>query len=184
MKIAVIGDIHGEINCLEYALIDVNKKHADIIFSTGDLVDTQENAKEIISICKENKIISVKGNHDEMTSKGDKCDKESRIYLANLPLSFNFSLFDYNIQIIHGSLNKNTEYMFEDSKLTLDYLNNADKNSILICGHTHIPYIKEKNSAFVMNPGSVSRPKLPETKPSYIFIEITAENFRYETIIL
>ena len=172
MRIAVVGDIHGDIDCLKSALDDLKTKNIDAVFSTGDLVDTEQNAKEIISLCRQGRVISVKGNHDEMAAESSRCDPYSRAYLAGLPFSFDFNVFGWRITILHGSHGKNTEYLYADSLLTQQFLENADDNSILVCGHTHIPYIINHGLVYVMNPGSVTRPKAPAT-PSYLLLELT-----------
>ncbi len=40
MRIAVLGDIHGNINALKKATENAEKQGVDFILSTGDLVDT------------------------------------------------------------------------------------------------------------------------------------------------
>ncbi len=183
MRIAVVGDIHGEIACLKNALDDLNMRNIDAVFSTGDLVDTEQNAKEIILLCRQGKIISVKGNHDEMTAESSICDPDSKAYLARLPFSFGFRVFGWSITIIHGSQSKNTEYLYEDSPATQHFLDNAAQHSVLICGHTHIPYIKNHGSVYVMSPGSISRPKAP-AHPSYLILELTPSGLGSDLIIL
>ncbi len=184
MKIAIIGDIHGDIEQLNHVIRDINKRKTDVILCTGDIVDTEINAQEIIAQINKNHILSVQGNHDEMTAKGSNCDEASRGYLNNLPVSFGFEIFSFHLRITHGSLMKNTDYLYEDSLLTQDYLLQAKEKSILICGHTHIPFVKEFSGAYIMNPGSVSRPKLPAHKPSYIVLQITQDGLTHEMITI
>ena len=51
---------------MKKATENAEKQGVDLILSTGDLVDTEENAFEIMSFCKDKKIFSVRGNHDDM----------------------------------------------------------------------------------------------------------------------
>ena len=43
-------------------------------------------------------------------------------------------------------------------------------NSILVYGHLHIPFIKEKDGNYYINPGSISLPK-SEYGPTYLVLE-------------
>ena len=49
MRIAVLGDIHGNINALKKATENAEKQGVDFILSTGDLVDTIQTLKHFIS---------------------------------------------------------------------------------------------------------------------------------------
>ena len=43
---------------------------------------------------------------------------------------------------------------------------------VVMFGHTHYPYLEEMEDLTVLNPGSLSYPRQPGRKPSYLVMEI------------
>ena len=182
MRIAVLGDIHGNINALKKATENAEKQGVDFILSTGDLVDTEENAFEIMSFCKIKKILSVRGNHDDMVGYSKKIDKEIREYYQNLPFDIELKVHNRKIKIFHGSKKRIEEYIFEDSEIFNEYLEDSLENDIIICGHTHIAHISEKNNVYVINPGSISLPHKSGHEPTYLIMNIFENQFSAQLI--
>ncbi len=150
MKLFVISDIHGSLECLKKALNAFEEEQADMILVLGDVLyhgprnpipnsyDPQSVA-ELLNNLK-NKIIAVRGN----------CDSEVDQMLLEYPIMSDFSTVFWNerrIFITHGHLyNK-------------DKLPNICPGDILIHGHTHIPLAEIHQGIFVLNPGSITFPK-------------------------
>ncbi len=62
--------------------------------------------------------------------------------------------------MLHGSIHANNEYVYEDNlELINETLANYDSDIIIIICHTHLPFIYENNSRYVVNSGSVGRIK-------------------------
>ena len=72
MRMAVIGDIHGNMYALDCVLNDIQNKQVDIIVSTGDLVGYLPYPNEVIRRIREDRILVVQGNHDRAISTSDK----------------------------------------------------------------------------------------------------------------
>lgn len=92
-------------------------------------------------------ILCVRGN----------CDCEVDQMVLDFPCLADYSVLDINglfIYCTHGHL--------EPVKLKM--------GDILLCGHTHVPAIEDRDGIIYMNPGSVSIPK--ENSPhSYMILE-------------
>ena len=43
---------------------------------------------------------------------------------------------------------------------------------VVMFGHTHYPYLDEEEDLTVLNPGSLSYPRQPGRKPSYLVMQI------------
>ena len=66
-KIGVIGDIHGEIHKLRWALdYLINSACVDTIYSLGDVVDRGLFATQCLAMLKEYKVKCLMGNHELM----------------------------------------------------------------------------------------------------------------------
>lgn len=60
----VIGDVHGEFDCLR-RLVEKLPKESKLIF-VGDLVDRGRKSKEVVEFVKNNNFLCVLGNHEKM----------------------------------------------------------------------------------------------------------------------
>jgi len=158
MKILVCSDIHGSLyfaNLLKKA-IDSNK--FDKIVILGDIyyhgprnpLPRDYNPMAVAEILNKYSdiIICTKGN----------CDAEVDEMISDFKFSEN------EILTIDG-----IRYFFTHGhKFNID--NIPQDISVLVYGHYHTGFIKEKNGVIILNPGSISIPK-DNTKNSYAIIE-------------
>lgn len=196
MRIAVISDIHSNIDALKEVVKDIQSNHVDQIISTGDLVGYLPFPNQVIDYFRQHKIISIKGNHDKRIAEHDYSDAlllaksekqlqssgsllftsqtitdENREYLKALPEKLVVTVDDTLIMFVHGSPRKIDEYLYEDSDI-LEEIAEGVKEDIIVSGHTHIPYQKVVNGKLFINAGSVGKPKHGNCMSSYVIIEI------------
>ena len=65
-KVAVISDVHANIQGLEAALYDIAKFQPDEIWHTGDLVGYGAKPNAVIDMLRAVKAKGILGNHDEV----------------------------------------------------------------------------------------------------------------------
>ena len=174
-KIALISDIHSNLEAFEAVLKEIKKSKISKIFCLGDIVGYGANPNECIDLIRKNKTSSIKGNHDHeatlleniewfnedakqaiLWTKEKRTDSNSK-FLKNLPSSLEFE----NIFLVHGSPRDNFyEYIFPDME---DYdfaeLFAIAKKDVIACGHSHIQFSREFNDKLIINPGSVGQPR-------------------------
>src|SRR5574344_2607157 len=73
-RIALISDIHGNLEALESILEDIKKQEIDEIICLGDTIDIGPNSKECVDLLIDNNIKSVLGNHEIYLLKGTDFD--------------------------------------------------------------------------------------------------------------
>ena len=158
MKCIFLSDIHGIKTYLPLIQQRIEEKHIDKIIVLGDLfyIGPRNKMKEgydiqyVLNFLNqyEDKIICIQGN----------CDSEIDHVVCQFPIIKDLGL------LIDG---KNEIY------LTHGHIYNEDnwpyQNRILVYGHYHTPFIKEKNNNLFINPGSISLPK--EGKPTYMIYD-------------
>ena len=159
MRIMFISDIHGIKTNLDLIKKRYEELNCSKLVVLGDLyyIGPRNHMKEeydinyvkdFLASFKEN-LICIRGN----------CDSEVDITVSDFPI-----INELGIISIDG----------KDLYLTHGHIYNEDNwkknNSILIYGHLHIPFIKEKNGNLFINPGSISLPK-GETGPTYLVLE-------------
>ena len=160
MRIAVISDIHSNLEALQSVLMEIDAVAVDEILCCGDIVGYMANPNECITLLKKRGVIAVAGNHDLATigrkSTGGFWDialhavlwtrkqltAESRNFLASLPLARSV----HGSVLFHGALHPESEpedfYLrtVEDARLTIAKLTNDFLGSRLgFFGHTHLP---------------------------------------------
>lgn len=199
MKIAVIGDIHGNKYALESVLEHIEKRDVDFIVSTGDLVGYMPYPNEVIDLIRKKRIIVVQGNHDKVIAESKKISleeimnmseyelqknasaaftiwcisDENRKFLKNLCSKLVLEYGNKKIIIVHGSPISIDEYLYENED-HLAQVSEKISEDIIICGHTHIPYFKRINEKYFINAGSVGKPKHGDSRATYVIA--TLEN--------
>lgn len=200
MKIAFISDIHGNVTALQNVLKEINNKNVDTIICLGDLVGYGPYPNEVIETIRKNKILTIKGNYDASVVDNEfsfirdneinsfsmpwafkNLKEENMNFLKQLPAFLTLNFEGINIGVYHGSPRKINEYLIEDSDAMYEVLDEF-KGDIIICAHTHIPYIKQVNNKIIVNDGSVGKPKIGEPVSTYIIMELH-NNMKKEEIL-
>lgn len=196
-QIAFISDIHSNLPALESTINCIKDKGITQIYCLGDIIGYHSFTNEVIDLLKDNSVVSIKGNHDEtITDMSFNRDKESDFvlywnydaltkenleYIKSLPGSLEIKVEGITLNLVHGSPESITEYIREDSKTADKYIE-AMSGDVLLCGHTHIPYIVEKDGKFLLNTGSVGKPKFGRPEASFIVLSINGESIKPEII--
>lgn len=158
MKILVVSDIHGSMYYASKIPEIMNRENAEKLILLGDLyyhgprnpLPKEYNPMEVSKLLNsmKDKIMCIKGN----------CDAEVDEMISEFK-------FTENIEMeIEGK-----RYFFtHGQKYNID---NMPKNiDVLVYGHYHTGFIKEKNGVICVNSGSISLPK-ENTAHSYLIIE-------------
>lgn len=187
MKIAVISDIHGNMEAIEAVMADIEKKECDKIFVLGDyaMAGPEPNCAVQYFMNKKNdpKFTMIQGNTDLMIadySEGlysklkEKAPTmaealKSDVFLLNplekkflktLPIQKEVKVEGVKFLLVHGSPRKNNEDILPDTPIeeVEKMLVNVDAD-VVLCGHTHIPCgFQTESRKTVVNDGSIGRP--------------------------
>lgn len=205
MKIAVISDIHGNMQALEAVLSDIKNEKCEKIFCLGDLAMAGPEPVKTIKKIKELEELGIleliQGNTDEMIGDyeqfaqtikskfpimGKALEDDVRIipqdlreYLHDLPKQKELKIEGVKILLVHGSPRKNDENISPDLPIEQieEMLERTDAD-LIFCGHTHIPCGYQTNKKqTVVNDGSVGRPFTPNSQACYAIAEFKDGNF-------
>ena len=159
MKILVVSDIHGSSYYAEKILEINEKENPEKIVLLGDLyyhgprnpLTKEYNPMKVAEILNslKDKLLVVKGN----------CDAEVDEMISEFGFENNIVLNENGRKIFftHG-------HKYNIEKLP------KEEFDIMMYGHFHSGFIKEKEGKIYANPGSISLPK-NNTKNSYIILE-------------
>ena len=197
LKIAVISDIHGNIEALNAVLTSIQANNCEKIICLGDLVGHGPHPNEVIEKINELKIPTVMGNYDEaigfylpycgcyidsieklrqsqnsLAWTAENTIEENKAILRQLPEEYKYEYKNKKILAFHGSPMSINEYVYSDQKERLQELVEEFDSDILLLGHTHIPFIYWLGNKVIINPGSVGKPKDGDNRASYGIIDL------------
>lgn len=182
MKIAIISDIHANLEALKATMKDIEKRKVDKIICLGDTISKGVHPKECIEIIKNKCDIILRGNCDRHFSTEHKnleemseierqriiwnqsiLSESEREYLYNLPFSYEFYMSGSLIRVFHATPKEDsTAITSEDAiqtKIQMFYPSektiSQNVADIVIYGHIHHPYMDKLYNKTLINVGSV-----------------------------
>lgn len=149
MKALIVSDTHGR----DYNLALALEKHPDttLMIHLGDLCGLEDYIEKMTGI----PCFCVKGNNDYRSSLPD----ESVIMIGKYRC---FITHGHHYGVYYGT------HILKEHAMAVDC-------KIAMYGHTHIPEIDDSGDIMVINPGSLTYPRQPGRKPSFIVAK-TDEN--------
>lgn len=180
-KVAVISDVHGNLEALKAVLADIEERKIDKIVCLGDIIAKGTHQSECLSLIKNNCRVILQGNCDNyFTSKIDLSNKngiqteriiwnkskltdEEAEYLQGLPYCYEFYMSGRLIRLFHAhpqEINKFIGNIDTIERLYELFLpsNNTISNlmaDVVIYGHIHTPFIQKIYNRTIINAGSV-----------------------------
>jgi len=203
MRIAIISDIHSNLEALEKTLEIIKQKNIDEIICLGDIVGYGANPNECLALVRQHARHIMLGNHDEAAVSLQQIDdfnpyarqaavwtskhltEKNKEFILTLPhiIEFNGLLF------AHSSPYEPKEWHYIISLSEAQFNFNHFSQPICFVGHSHVPVIfsedfwtKEivKGKRYVVNVGSVGQPR--DLNPQLSFGIFDSELWTYENI--
>lgn len=201
MKIAVLSDIHANLQALEAVLADCEKQGADRFWLLGDYVDYGADPAKVverISALRADCIIA--GNHDaalylpSVRSSATPHGKQSFLYTKQLVLENpgQFALLqeisarptqylaERKTLLVHGTPEDPYWGKFlpgEDAGPLFSAMEQLDAR-LMVMGHSHVGFLFSKDGRTILNPGSVGQPRDGCPHASYLIVENDSFLFR------
>jgi len=192
MRIAVISDIHSNYDALQAVLSAV--REYDALVCLGDLVGYGAQPNEVVSEIRSLRPKAiVMGNHDFAVSTGDttgfvqyaaqavewtrtKISTENLRYVGSLRAKTTLTVEGVKIALAHGSpRDPLNEYIYPDTaEFILRSLVQDSGGSVLLLGHTHVPFVRKFDSMLLGNPGGVGQPRDGDARASYAILDPSA----------
>lgn len=203
MRIAIISDIHSNMQAMEMALQVIDQCRVDQVFCLGDIVGYGANPNECVELVRSRCTQIVRGNHDlaavdlshakHLPPHGQIAAKwtfaqlsdENRRFLAWLP----FRRVIDDCTLVHAN---------PGNVLSWAYVNSLEiavcqfphfTTPLCLIGHTHVPSVCGENlhgstlvkgMKFLINVGSVGQPR--DGNPQLSFGLLDTNEWTYENI--
>jgi putative phosphoesterase len=198
MKAALIGDIHANLPALEVVLAHIEGQGIKAIWNTGDFVGYGPFPHEVVRLFRnDERVLSVIGNYDakvlRFKEKGEKwqkkkhplkylgfkwaykqLSKKDRKFLRFLSKEMRIKAASRRVLLVHGSPESKSEHLTPDTpEARLSELAEAAKADVVVCGHSHLPFVRQVDGVWFINTGSVGRPDDGDPRACYAILEMT-----------
>ncbi|WP_431841001.1 metallophosphoesterase family protein [Calidifontibacter indicus] len=178
--VAVMSDIHGVLPMLEAVLAERDVREADLVVVAGDIASGPQPVEVLDRLLAEgDRVRMIRGNADrELTAlrrgeeievpddvtpwAADQLSTEHVELLERLPHPLVLAVEGFGpVVFCHGSPRRDDELVLVDAPMSrwaaaLSGL--ADDQMTVVCGHTHMPFVRLVDRRLVINPGSIGMP--------------------------
>ncbi|NHJ26007.1 MAG: metallophosphoesterase [Candidatus Lokiarchaeota archaeon] len=202
MKVAVFGDIHGNIYGLNAIIEDIKEEKPDSIYCTGDLFIPFPGANKVWDLIIDFNIKCVRGNGEDRLIEFFKREHQNDINtsiqyrptqfiakkldskivnsLEKLPLILEIkNSYDTKIMICHGTPYSNQEFLIDPEGRLLIQTIDQSIADIIIAGHSHIPYQIEYNNVQFISVGSGGLSLIGKPIIYYLILEYNDNNWEF-----
>ncbi len=204
MKVALIGDVHANLPALEAVLNHAHEQGVEAIWNVGDFVGYGAFPDEVVRRLKQEEALSIVGNYDSKVLRFKKkqkqwrkkkrlekylafmwayknLSKKSRKYLRFLSKEMRIKVKGRRVLLTHGSPKSSEEHLAPDTPDEyLRELAQIAQADVIICGHSHRPFVRQVDGVWFINTGSVGRPDDGDPRACYAILEIDSESIQVQ----
>jgi putative phosphoesterase len=197
VKVALISDIHGNLDALKAVLADANRSGLTIFLNAGDAVGFGIYPSQVIQVVRSARFFSVVGNVDLETIEGLRNPKNTGAlaseikelsptdisYLESLPNELRLEIAGKRILVTHGTPDSVDEHIYLDSPeerlREIAAKGNAD---VIITGHSHTQMKRVVDGITFINPGSIGRPVNGDPKAEYAVLSFNPLTVEFKRV--
>lgn len=182
-KIAILSDIHGNLNALKAVISDAEKEGVNEYWLLGDILLPGPGSKDLLELLYQLPItVKIKGNWDDcflevldVSNIDDATDiylarlsqylcetlsKDDIEFLRNMPTRVKNTINGVNFSLTHNQIEKNWGGALIPSSEQINFDHLFDKDTdVAIYGHVHHQMMRyDTNDRIIINPGTVGQP--------------------------
>lgn len=157
MKIAIISDIHGNLEAFQSVLYDIAQQNVEHTLCLGDAINYGADSEKVLNLLQQENIPMVQGNHEIATIQNSTKDfnytaakslritrsqlsVENMAYIMRLPLTIETG----RCLFVHGAPPDSAQdYIFYFSEKELLKIMNSIEQQLVFTGHTHLLMLME-----------------------------------------
>lgn len=203
MRIAVVSDIHSNIQALTRAFSVIDERAVDSVYCLGDIVGYGGNPNECVELIRKRANLCVLGNHDMAALDPAHAEYFSRpgrtaiewTHSILTPDNLQFlSSLPYRASadpctLVHAGPLDPEQWQYVLSLQVAKLQFPAFATQICFIGHTHVPavcgedlktFVLKKEKRFLINVGSVGQPR--DGNPQLSFGLLDTDAWKYENV--
>ena len=201
MKLALLGDIHGNQLALQVVLDAASSAGAESLLVTGDLVGYYYAPLEVLKMLQAWDRHVVRGNHEDMLNSVrsdpelllqmdarygtglrtaiEQLDTQQLDELCNLPHPLEFVIDGCKVLLCHGAPWDVDQYVYPDAAPELLERCARQDLDLVVMGHTHYPMQHTSGKTLIANPGSVGQPRNRKPGASWALFDTTNRRLEF-----
>jgi predicted phosphodiesterase len=198
MRLAVLADVHGNIQALEAVLEHAQKQKIDNVIIAGDLVNLLPDSRACWELVQSLKLPMVRGNHERYVFHYDtpfadpfwhseafkvlgltvaQFSEAERQQMEGLPLRLHFD----DLLVVHASYRGDYDSIFADTPETeLASLFAGSIERFILRGHNHHSYVVQFRGRHIETISSAGLPLDGTPEAKYVIAEKLAQGWRIE----
>lgn len=202
MKVALLGDIHGNSLALENVLKEAEHTGVERLLITGDLVGYYFEPHRVLQLLDPWEKYLVRGNHEEMLKAAatdkrllseieprygcglsfalEQLSPEKIDWLSNLPHPLDIQLDECRILLCHGSPWDIDHYVYPDATPEIFSRCAVQDFDVVVLGHTHYPMLKTIGRTLVVNPGSIGQPRNRQPGAHWAILDTKTKHIEFK----
>jgi putative phosphoesterase len=207
MKLALISDIHGNLDALKAVVEDAKKTGLEVFLNAGDAVGFGIYPSQVVQALRSAMFVNVIGNvdlevlqalRDPKPKKNDgtmgiaikELSPSDVAYLQSLPKELRLEIDGRKVLVTHGTPDSIDEHIYPDSpEQRLREIAAKANADVIITGHSHMQMNRNVDGVTFVNPGTVGRPVDGDPKAEYavlnlnpLTVEFRRVNYDVETL--
>lgn len=188
MRFAVIADVHGNRWALEAVLAEIDRRGIRTIVNLGDNLFGPLDREGTAAIMMRLGLPGVSGNQDRQLLGDPTLRPEITAWLASLPFHLKPA---EDILCFHGTPDADDIYLLETvhsqgaslaSEKEITARLGEIPETLLLCGHTHIPRVVAADGRLIVNPGSVGLQAYADDAPVPHVMETGSPHARFAVL--
>jgi diadenosine tetraphosphatase ApaH/serine/threonine PP2A family protein phosphatase len=203
VKLALISDIHSNLEALSQAFETIDARSPDAVYCLGDIVGYGADPAACVDLVRSRCAGAVLGNHDEAVALQRGLDylppdgrkaaehnrahlaEDQRAYLAGLPLTLEVA----GCTLAHAAPQDPERWYRIDSYLRAQEQFKHFATDVCFIGHTHVPAVMSNRLGvlkvrpghrYLINVGSVGQPR--DNNPHLCVTFFDTDSFAYELV--
>jgi predicted phosphodiesterase len=205
LRLAILSDIHSNLEALARALESLEGAEVDAIYCLGDIVGYNADPAQCVDLVREHCAGVVRGNHDAAVATDEAIDAlppdgqraarhnrnclsdDQRSYLASLPPTMTVE----NCTFVHATPDAPAAWKrlttYPAAQQQFEYFD----TDVCFFGHTHVPAVMadtlgvfqvRRGHRYLINVGSVGQPR--DQNPKLSFGLFDTDTFEYRNVRL
>lgn len=201
MRVALIGDIHGNHLALQTVLAVASSSGVEKLLITGDLVGYYFAPLQVLKLLHSWDKHIVRGNHEDMLNTArfdpeflvqvdtrygtglrtaiEQLSEKPLDELCNLPHPLELVIDGCKILLCHGAPWDNNQYIYPDAEAVLLEHCAAQNFDLVVMGHTHYPMQQKIGKTLLVNPGSVGQPRNHQPGAHWALFDTVSRNLEF-----
>jgi putative phosphoesterase len=193
VKVALLGDIHGNDRALAAVLRGAERHGVERLLITGDLIGYYFWPKHVLELLAPWQFVAVRGNHEAMLAEArrnpdylssvetkygsglrvaiETISPEELDWLEKLPHPLEVEIESCRILLCHGAPWDINQYVYPDASQDLLERCTGTGHEVVVLGHTHYPMTHWIGGTMLLNPGSTGQPRKRDSGAEWALLD-------------